>query len=66
MKITDFNRVVSQHEGRKEQISIAQIAEVCRVINYLTGGALYKLIRAQPPVQTQAVKHESASIHGHK
>ena len=51
MRVTEFNRVVSQHEGKKEQISIAQIAEVCRVINFLTGGELYKLIRAQPPVQ---------------
>lgn len=45
MKITDFAAKVAKKEGLKEQVSIAQISEILRVINALLGGALYKLIR---------------------
>ena len=45
MKITDFARRVAAQEGKKKQVSIAQIAEILKVINQLTGGVLYKTIR---------------------
>jgi len=46
MKVTDFARKVAQGEGLKVQINIAQIMEILRVINDLTVGAFYKLIRS--------------------
>ena len=45
MKITDFAVKVSELEGKKKQLSIAQIKEVLKVANKLTGGLLYKTIR---------------------
>ena len=45
MKITDFNVLVSQREGKEQQISIAQISEVMAVANKLLHGKLYTLIR---------------------
>jgi hypothetical protein len=46
MKITDFAKAVSVQEGLKKQVNIAQILEVIRVINQITSGALYKIIRS--------------------
>jgi len=46
MKITDFSVEVAEAEGLKTQVNIAQIKEILRVINQLTYGALYKLIRS--------------------
>lgn len=45
MKITDFARQVCEHEGKRQQLSIAQVAEVLRVVNVLMFGALYAAIR---------------------
>ena len=45
MKITAFNVLVSQREGKEQQISIAQISEVMAVANSLLDGKLYTLIR---------------------
>ena len=45
MKITDFTRRVANMESKKVQVNIAQIAEILKVINQLTGGVLYKTIR---------------------
>ena len=44
MKITDFNVRVAQREGKRQQLSIAQISEVMAVANALLGGQLYALI----------------------
>lgn len=46
MKINEFARLITEFEGKKKQISIAQVLEVLKVINKLTAGALYKLIRS--------------------
>ena len=45
MKITDFNKSIAKSEAGKTQVNIAQISEVSKVINKLTSGELYKLIR---------------------
>jgi hypothetical protein len=45
MKVTDFARDISKIEGKKKELSIAQIKEVLKVANDLSGGALYKVIR---------------------
>ena len=45
MKVNEFNKLLSQCEGKKKQLSIAQIAEVTKIINELTDGELYKMIR---------------------
>ena len=45
MKITEFNLRVAKREGKKQQLSIAQIAECIAVANALLDGALYALIR---------------------
>ena len=45
MKITEFAKKVTESEGLKKQVNIAQIAEVLKVTNKLTGGILYLVIR---------------------
>ncbi len=45
MKITDFKNKIATHEGKKVQVNIAQIGEICRIINDLTKGLLYKAIK---------------------
>ena len=45
MTITKFTQLIAQKEGKKIQVSIAQIAEILKIINKLLGGALYSLIR---------------------
>jgi hypothetical protein len=45
MKVTDFAKEVTQLEGLKVSLSIAQIMEVLRCSNQALGGELYKLIK---------------------
>lgn len=45
MLITKFIRKVTLLEGKKKSVSIAQVAEIVNIINKLTGGLLYILIR---------------------
>ena len=45
MKVSDFSVIVAQKEGKKKQVSIAQIKEILKIINDLLGGDLYKSIR---------------------
>jgi hypothetical protein len=45
MKITDFSQKVAEAEGGKKQVNLAQIKEILKVVNNLTNGELYKLIR---------------------
>lgn len=45
MKITDHNKEVAEYEGKKVQVTIAQIAEINRINNTLTGGEFYKIVR---------------------
>ena len=46
MKITKFSEMVARYEQGKRQVDIAQIKEVLKVVNNITYGGLYKLIRA--------------------
>ncbi len=45
MTITAFARKVAAREGGKKQVNIAQIAEILKIVNKLTGGTLYSAIR---------------------
>lgn len=45
MKITEFAKVVTEAEGMKKSVSIAQVKEILRIINVLTCGFLYAKIR---------------------
>jgi hypothetical protein len=45
MKINDFAKFITEFEGKKKQVNIGQVLEVLKVINKLTAGAFYKLIR---------------------
>jgi hypothetical protein len=49
MTINDFAIKVSKKEGKKVQLSIAQISEVLKVVNSLLGGTLYREIRKMEP-----------------
>lgn len=48
MKITTFAKKISELEGLKKQINIAQISELLKVINKLTRGLLYAAIKSLP------------------
>jgi hypothetical protein len=45
MKVTDFAVAVAEQEGKKIQVSIAQIKEILRIANDMTNGDLYYSIR---------------------
>ncbi len=45
MNINEFAKIVAEKEGKKRQVSIAQIKEILRIINSFTVGELYKAIR---------------------
>ena len=45
MKITEFSKELSVLEGGKEQVNIAQIAEINKNIDEMFGGFFYYLIR---------------------
>lgn len=46
MTIIKFASQVAKCEGLKKQVNIAQIKEILKVINKITGGKFYKLIRS--------------------
>ena len=48
MKITTFNQKIAAIEGGKKNLSIAQISEVSKIINQLTGKEYYKMIKKLP------------------
>jgi len=50
MKITDFSVAVAMLEGKKKNLSVAQIKEVLKVTNKLLDGDLYKIIRKRKEV----------------
>lgn len=45
MRISDYNVKVAKLEGKKRQVSIAQIAEINKINNKLTKGEFYKVVR---------------------
>lgn len=48
MKITDFAKRITAKEGKLKQVNVAQILEILSVINKLTGGVLYAVIKLMP------------------
>jgi hypothetical protein len=48
MKVTTFSEKVAEIEGGRKQISIAQIKEVLRIVNDLTNGLFYAIIKWMP------------------
>ena len=46
MTINDFAKLITKKEGKLKQVNIAQIKEILKVINELTGGRLYSIIRS--------------------
>ena len=48
MNINQFAKRVAQEEGQKKQVNIAQIKEILAVVNRLTRGILYQIIRIMP------------------
>ena len=45
MKVTTFSEEVTKLEGKKVSISIAQVKEVLRIVNDMTNGLLYVIIK---------------------
>jgi hypothetical protein len=45
MQITKFAKQVAYHEGKKVALSIAQVMEVLKIVNYLAKGGLYQIVR---------------------
>jgi len=45
MNMNDMAKEITKTEGLKKSISIAQVKEVLRIINAMTDGELYKLLR---------------------
>jgi len=45
MKISDFADDVSEIEGGKKGVNIAQIKEILKITNNLVEGELYKIIK---------------------
>lgn len=48
MKVSKFSEVVAKHEGLKQSVNIAQIKEILSIVNKLTYGILYLVIRLIP------------------
>lgn len=48
MKVTDFAKLISKKEGKIKQVDIAQISEILAIIDRMTNGALYAIIRLIP------------------
>ena len=48
MKITEFNKMVCEQEGKEKELTIAQVSEVVKIINELTNGVLYNVIELIP------------------
>ena len=45
MNINQVAKLVTVKEGLKKSVSIAQVKEILRVVNTVTGGELYKMLR---------------------
>lgn len=45
MKVSDFAVKITEIEGKKKQVNIAQVKEILKIINELMEGEFYKDIR---------------------
>ena len=48
MKIREFAVLMCAAEGKKKQVSVAQMMEILKVMNLIFSGDLYKKIRTLP------------------
>ena len=48
MKISTFNRGITELEGKKVQVNQAQVNEVMKVANIKSKGEIYRVIREMP------------------
>ena len=46
MKITECAKKITVHEKGKNQVSIAQVMEILKVLNKIMKGSLYPMIKA--------------------
>jgi len=58
MKISDFAIEVTKLEGKKKQVNIAQVKEILKVINELTRGEFYKMLRQTVYIATPSQEEE--------
>jgi hypothetical protein len=47
MKVSDLALEVAELEGKKKEVSIAQIKEILKCVNTFTNGEFYKWVRKQ-------------------
>ena len=45
MDLNAFAKRISKLEGKKKQVDIAQIKEILKIINRITNGILYSLVK---------------------
>lgn len=45
MSINEFARRVTEREGGAKSLSIAQVKEVLRIVNEMTNGLLYAIVK---------------------
>lgn len=48
MTVNQFAQKVCSNEGKLKQVNIGQVSEILKVINKLTGGVLYAVIKILP------------------
>ena len=48
MGIRQFVREVTMREGKKKSLPVAQVSEVIRIVNDMTGGTFYAAIKGLP------------------
>lgn len=60
MKITDFNKMITEYEGKKKNIDIAQVSEIVRIANLLTEGTFYSSIKKMDESLAKSILKNSA------
>lgn len=45
MTVNKFAQKITEGEGKRKQVDIAQVMEILKVANKLTGGILYAVIK---------------------
>lgn len=44
MKVSKFNQIICSKEGGEKQVDIAQVSEIIKIANDITGGIIYTVI----------------------
>jgi len=45
MNLNELAKRIAEEEGGKEEVSIAQIKEILRIINDISDGVFYKIVK---------------------